>query len=240
MTLLQRGDFVSCEWFGKAVVCIASGPSLTQEQVDLVRDARAQDLIRVIAVNDNYLIAPFADVLYYADEKWANWHESGIRKIWPWVRFSAEEVREAFAWFRGQKCTLTLSPPREGLFRLKNMQSDGLSLDPFGVATGSNSGHQALNVAALSGGRPVLLLGYDGARGPNERKHAFGEHKDRTEPKYHKMVAAMRTTAGALRELGVDVLNCSPGSAIDAFPKVPLKAALEGLLLTQAASAIPA
>lgn len=233
----QSGDQITKAWQGKAVVCIASGPSVTKEQIDIVRDARWRDLIRVIAVNDNYLIAPFADVLYFADEKWMHWHEAGMPRAWGWCHFTAEQARKAFADFDGQKCTLELTPAREDLYRLRIINSDGLSTNPHGVATGWNSGYQALNIAALSGTETVILIGYD-ACPAGALKHSFGEHPDGTEVPYDHMRRAMRTMRRPLAELGVSVINCSPGTAIDAFDTRTLREAIESLLPDTAAAAL--
>ena len=51
-------------WPNSTVVCIGTGPSLTQADVDLCCSQA-----RVIAVNDAYRMAPLADVLYAADDK---------------------------------------------------------------------------------------------------------------------------------------------------------------------------
>lgn len=59
------------EWAGSEVVCIASGPSLTAEDVELVRKWRSEsDSRRVIVTNNGYQLAPWADVLYGMDSKW--------------------------------------------------------------------------------------------------------------------------------------------------------------------------
>jgi hypothetical protein len=210
------GDIVTRAWEGRTAVCIASGPSVTQAQIEQVRQARQRDDVRVIVVNDNYLIAPFADLLYWADDKWRQWHEKGIERAWPWCRFTADETRQAFHAFGGQRCTLTMWPAVDGCYRLRVQLPDGLSTDPTGVATGKTSGHQALNIAVLSGASTVLLVGYDGGR-TDGRRHAFGEHPDRTEPLYQSQKMAARSATGLLETLGVRVVNCSPGTAIDAF-----------------------
>jgi hypothetical protein len=232
--MLLQGGAVTPAWSGKAVVCIATGPSLTDAQIELVRVARVADAVRVIVVNDAYLVAPFADVLYYADQKWRGWQVSGIERVWPWRKFAAVEVREAFAAFRGQRCSVsrkTSNGPKlhEDTEYLRILLSDSLSTDRTGLATGTNSGHQALNIAALSGAKLVLLLGYDAGR-KGAVKHAFGEHPDKTEPPYSAMLRAMKTTQGPLRQMGVRVVNCTPGSAIECFERGNLEVELEGLL----------
>ena len=49
-----------------AAVCIASGPSLTAEDVNLVR----QSGVKTIAVNSSWKAAPFCDVIYAGDRVW--------------------------------------------------------------------------------------------------------------------------------------------------------------------------
>ena len=56
-------------WSGETVVVIATGPSLTAEDVDYCRGKA-----RVIAINDAYTLAPWADALYATDAKWWHWH----------------------------------------------------------------------------------------------------------------------------------------------------------------------
>ena len=48
------------------VFCIASGPSLTVQDCELVR----QSGVKVIAVNNSWQMAPFCDYLYAGDSKW--------------------------------------------------------------------------------------------------------------------------------------------------------------------------
>ena len=53
-------------WTGKTVVCIASGPSLTPE--DVQRTAH----LKTIAVNSSWKIAQHADVIFAGDDSWWN------------------------------------------------------------------------------------------------------------------------------------------------------------------------
>jgi len=246
--MLLQGRAVTPAWTGKAAVCIATGPSLTAAQLELVRAARAADAVRVIVVNDAYQVAPFADVLYYADEKWRQWQMAGIERVWPWRRYSAAEVREAFASFRGQRCSVARRTNRRGRVDegwhhadtayLSILLDDGLSIDRTGLASGMNSGHQALNLATLSGANPILLLGYDARR--NGAAHAFGEHPDKTQPPYTGMCRKMKTTQSTLRQLGVRVLNCTAGSAIDCFERRTLEEGIAGILSHPAPAALSA
>lgn len=53
-------------WEGKTVVCIASGPSLTAADCELVRKSGHP----VIVTNNTWQMAPWADILYAGDFQW--------------------------------------------------------------------------------------------------------------------------------------------------------------------------
>ena len=57
----------------ETAVCLGGGPSLAPQQVDTVRGKA-----RVVAVNDAYRLAPWADVLYVCDHKWWGWHPAAL------------------------------------------------------------------------------------------------------------------------------------------------------------------
>lgn len=107
---------------------------------------------------------------------------------------------------------------------LLNNGRDGLSVDARGICNGRNSGYQAVNIAVLAGAQRIILLGYDG-RVIDGKTHCFpGGHPDKTHGGLY--AKEYRSMVEPLRKLGVEVLNCTPGSAIDAFPKVDLCRAL--------------
>jgi hypothetical protein len=155
-------------------------------------------------------MAPFADVLYFADAKWWNWHKE-----------KAEYVD-----FKGERCTIfttgnTIDDPYVSMVRQKSR--DGLSDDPEMICTGSNSGHQIVNIAYLAGAKRIALVGYDAKDGTDSRRHFFGDHPDKTTAPYAHMIAAFRVVAKILELKQVEIYNVTPDSAVDAFPRAPLE-----------------
>ena len=215
-------------WPGETLAILANGPSLTQEQATFCR-GRA----RVIAVNDSYLLAPWADLHYFCDAKWYEWHrqfESPAQAL-----FGRERAMALFHGFPGIRVTLepsaVLRKYEPSLKVLRNDSSppdvkprpEGLCLEPDGVRTGRNSGYQVINLAVHTGVRRILLLGYDmGA--VDGKTHWFGEHP---RPSGAGIFAStflpmFETLVEPLEALGVEVLNCTPGSALTVFPRRPL------------------
>lgn len=79
------------DWAGQTACCIASGPSLTAEDVALVQAAG----LKTIAVNNAWELARFCDVLYAGDLKW--WAKYGEKVDVPAQRWtSASKAAEVF------------------------------------------------------------------------------------------------------------------------------------------------
>src|SRR5690349_3855481 len=81
---------------------MATGPSLTRDVVTRVAAAKVFGGARVIAINDAYLMAPWADVLYFADPRWWDWQRDPERyrkaageEWWAWHR-NAPALLDAF------------------------------------------------------------------------------------------------------------------------------------------------
>ena len=156
---------------------------------------------------------PFADVLYFADKKWWDWHKD----------------RDEFKAFKGEKATVFVTghlvdDPEVAMLRVAGVP--GMSADPAAICTGSNSGHQVINIAALAGGEPIILVGYDAKQGENRKAHFFGSHPDKTEAPYANMIHELKGAMPFFKEHGIEVLNATPGSALKMFPAVELEDAL--------------
>lgn len=193
-------------WPGETFVCIATGPSLTPEDVSYV-----QGRGRVIAINDSIRLAPWADVMYACDEM-----------IW---KVHYKRYRREMEAFTGLRYALQKPAARfPGVQVLKATGDTGLELDPRGLKTGRNSGYQAINLAVHLGAKRIVLLGYDMSLGPKGKQHWFDD------PRPRSMLTKFRlhfpTIAKPLKEVGVEVLNCSRRSALTCFPKVSLEHAL--------------
>lgn len=214
-------------WKGETAVLLGGGPSLTLEQVAHVEAAHLIGKCRAAAVNDAYLVAPWADLLYAADSHWWRWQAEARAK----PGFPSARVREIFEAFAGERCSISNSGANiadERVHLVKNAHGSvkgfGLSLDCRRVVTGWNSGFQALNVAVLAGAKKIALLGFDGAPAKDGRTHWHGGHPRPTPAAAFPLYAqAMSHAERQLADAGVRVVNCSPGSAIDAFPKMDIR-----------------
>ena len=159
----------------------------------------------MIAINDNYKIAPFADVLYACDGKWWNWHNGAPE-------------------FTGQKWTQDkAAAAKYGINWIEGRQGDGLSSDPGYIHTGQNSGYQAINLAHLFGASRVILTGYDMKISKSGASHWFGDHPDGIRSTYVRWLDNYRSIAA---QGLIEVINCTRDTALDMFPVKQLKQVL--------------
>lgn len=192
-------------WPGEMFVCLGSGPSLTQADVDYCR-GRA----RVLAIKNTVDLAPWADVLYGAGSDAGGntwWRRAGASLRFEGLRYTLDPNARQYA------SLLTLGP--EG----------GLTSDPAKLAHGHHSGYQAINLAIHLGASKVVLLGYD-MQATGGRHHYFGKHPHGKRPPYDLFMKWFPSIVPALEERGVSVVNASRETALDLFPRMPIAEAL--------------
>ena len=189
---------------GGTVVILAGGPSLTREDVEYVR-AKAD---AVIAINNTYQLAPWATALYGADGIWWRWHKGAPT-------------------FTGLKYSLSRGA---SMFKdvqiLKNSGSRGLETEPTGLKNGRNGAFQAINLAVHFGAKRIILLGVDMQKGPKGEEHWHKDHPNRSRSPYGVFLKYFESLVNPLNDLGVEVINCSPRTALKIFPIMPLRVAL--------------
>ena len=110
----------------------------------------------------------------------------------------------------------------------KELRVNGLEIDPGYLATGRNGAYQAVGFAVHAGASRIILLGVDcrdGANGPHWHGKHPGALRNPDKGTYSSWIAAWATMFPAL-PVGVSVVNCSPGSAVTAFPMARLEEVL--------------
>lgn len=146
---------------------------------------------------------------------------------------TAEEVQRRFREFAGQKVSIegneSFKVTDPEVLRLRNadlvMAGSVFSTQQNALATGRNSGFQAMNLAALAGAARILLLGYD-MKARDKQLHWFGDHPVPTAP---HTIAGFRDGFKALAKAmpaGLQIINCSRDTALKCFPRADLESAL--------------
>ena len=179
---------------------IASGPSLTQKQVDYAVKSPA----KIIAINNNYEICPTADVLYGCDKNWWQTHKGAPN-------------------FLGYKFSLQDSGFSD-VHQLYNSGTAGIDFDWPNIRTGKNSGYQAINLAVHFGCRRIILVGYD-MQHTDGKKHWHPNHPAGlcNFECVKSCIDYYDDLAPVLDGNDIEVLNCTLKTALKCFKTANIK-----------------
>lgn len=197
----------------KKAILIATGPSLTEEVVEIIRPYK-DDFI-IFGCNDSYRLVDFLDFHYACDKAWWDLHAKSFREKYP----------DLEAWTQAKD----YENSEFNLNVVEGKHARSLSTDSNLIHWGSNSGYQLLNIAFLSGCCKFLLVGYNMQKIGGER-HFFGEHPEglsRNSP-YDKFVSAFTSIEEPIRNI---IVNCTPDSALTMFRYNDLKEELKNASL---------
>lgn len=195
------------EWAGEAAFVICGGPSVKQQNLDLLRGRR------VVVVNRSFVTYPEADILIFADANCWTWYRDGIAN------------------FKGRVVTVYDHKPSgrfpERFEQYRKTRPPILSADPNCITLQRTTTTGAIHVLAHLGVKLIVTLGLDGKFGADGSSHHHGAHpKPANAKSWAKHAVELHSVKPSLAALGVTVLNASPNSAHDAFPIVSLEDAV--------------
>lgn len=190
---------------GATIVILGGGPSLSLEDLAVVGVAHSLGLCRVIAINSTWRLFPTADVLYAGDCAW--WNANPDAQAWPGMKIGCSQVGA--------------EPWPAAVNKINHRVNEGIETDPVWIGTGTNSGHQALNIAVHLGAAKIVPLGFDFGAGQDGSLHHHADHpaplRNPCPASFARWLRMVETTAAPLRALRVDVVNCSRRTAITCF-----------------------
>jgi hypothetical protein len=157
-----------------------------------------------------YVPRSWVDVCFFGDCRWFGWHREFL------LRFAGLKVTTC------EKCDQEL-----GIKVIKKGKRYGLERQPDRISWNLSSGSCAINLATHFGAKRIVLVGFDmktdeEGRANYHEDHATPKPKD---PPYGHFMKPFPTIANDAKEMGVEILNAAPGSALTLFPFVDLEEA---------------
>ncbi len=203
------------DWSGQTAVVVATGPSAADIDLEI-----AKGKARFLAIKDGWRLCPWTDALYGCDHHW--WEANKGVSAFQGVRIAYDKTTVG-RWPEIRFLKVDIASPNDHRMLFGQIGT---------VGWGGNSGFHAINLAAQFGAKRIILVGFD--MRVDHGKHFFGPHKYSGNRPNEKTVAMWRgildATAPTLAARGIEVINCSSGSALKAFPKKTFEAALHGEL----------
>jgi hypothetical protein len=194
------------------ITIVASGPSLSFSQVELVRQAIASDRTECMAVNDNYVRVPECGHVFALDMKW--WYRNYDNIPLTAQLWTLDTVEQNFKNFKKMKATRLNGIPFTREFGVYDDK----------VHHGGNSGYVAIQLARILGYDKIVLVGFDHQHADGKR-HWFGDHDMSY---YRKNADDVDIWQDKIENLAlelddVDVVNCTINTAIQGFRRSTLE-----------------
>jgi hypothetical protein len=190
-------------FLGDTIYIVGGGTSLKGFDFNRLKDKV------VIAVNKAFMHLPFAQVLYWSDTRFYEWHSKEVDN------------------FKGIKVTCRAQPKRGDIINLLNTGKTGLETMSYGLRDGGNSGYAAINLAYHLGAKRIVLLGFDmQTNGKETHWHEGYPSTADTETMARLMVPNFDTLIDPLEKRKVKVYNASQISKLESFPKISIEEAL--------------
>lgn len=187
------------------VFCIASGPSLTKNDCELIR----QSGVKIVAVNNSWEAAPFCDYLYAGDRKW--W-AAYIQDILPEVKAERWTCSAQASIAYNLKLHSAVGGYNTGMraiqfCMMKGFKSIGLLGYDCSVKNGVHWHGPHQKEYALKNGV----------------KQALGNPKEKN---VEKWLVQFRKISRIIDEKNVKIYNCSRYTELDCFERMNLEDAL--------------
>lgn len=210
----------------KTAIILATGPSLTNELISIARAAQLsrREHFTIYGMNHIWRDFPSLDVFMSCNPEYyrSQWNRGLCdipAKKWTWDIDLANDLCINF---------------------IQGIWEDGFSTDPGLIHYGHSSGFQVPQIAYHDGCRRMLLLGYDMKYAPNydgrqriigsSPRHYFGEYSSDLQhwPSVkvkHGVHFELIEQFEKVKEINrdIEIINCSPGSAMTCFPMGDLR-----------------
>ncbi len=200
-------------WPDSTVYILGGGPGLLKSNLDLVKDKH------VLGVNQAYTLGDFVDVCYSGDGRWYAWNKKRLRKydgimVTSYPTYQPDKNKNA-----------------KEILNIGRMSGHGISgRTNKSIMWNGNSGASAVNVAYWLGARRVVLLGFDMKRQGKD----FNWHSDypttpgkkengRFKSPYRQFLRCWDKIAIDAKELGIEIINCTPGGNLNIFKRESLE-----------------
>jgi len=196
-------------WTEECAAVVAGGPTVKKTDLSLLKDR-----IHVVAIKKAVELCPWAEVCYGCDAPW--WlDKKGLPEFGGIKIYHGGQASNR--WPDLQKVDIDIS------------KDEMLMDEPMRVGNGGCSGFQAVNLALQFGVTDLILVGFD----MHDRggAHWYGRNtwpmaSNPVGSNFNRWKKGFQNAMPSIKRLGVSVVNASPDSELQCFPKKRLDEAL--------------
>jgi len=194
-------------WEGGTAFILGGGPSLLSDLSCIHKE-------RVVGVNQAFRLGSWVDVCYFGDCHFYSENLEDLRQFGGLIVSSCQ--RDGRGWGFVRRVRRSKDKP----FGIESKRSDS-------IAWNNNSGASAVNIAYWLGAKRIVLVGFD--MHPEKGRHNWHDlypKRQRGFNPYPRHMICWPIIAKDAKQLGIEILNATPGSAIQDFPYIELNEAI--------------
>jgi len=224
-------------WENEDVWILGGGPSLTKQfdipnsVVKSVKDRTSSPSVyspymksihhkHVIGINIAFMIGDWMDIIFFGDNGFFLKYQELLANH-PALRVTCTNIETA----RSANWVKVLDKDNDHV--------KGISQNPKLVSWNGNSGAAAISLAAHTGAKRIILVGFDMNLGEDMSQHWHDEYErgkintpdsqKRWQPTIERHQRGFEQIAIDAKKMGIEILNASPTSEINLFPKYTVK-----------------
>ena len=209
-------EFVIPDEIVKRVIDGTSPPSIYSPYMSYLHDKH------VIGINVSFLIGNWIDIVFFGDSGFFLSHINQLAEF-PGLKVTCSPHKRTTSWVK--------FVPRNG------KRQRGISKDPGKVSWNYNSGAAAISIAANTGAKRIMLLGFDMNLDKDQNQHwhdLYGKKKARMQPAdrrtgkqrplpFGRHLKGFPVIAEDAKKRGIEIINICPNSAIEQFERISLQ-----------------
>lgn len=201
--IIQR---LSDKLAGKKVFIIGGGASLKNFDFSILQGNT------IIVLNSSFLDVPFADILIWSDESFANNFHNDIEKFSSDLKF-----------YPRKNCLNLIEKNYKGFcgaYFLNKVSDFDLDFSHQLNVSGNNSGAIALSLCANFKAKSIYLLGFDMKRSLSKKTHYHSRNQLAVPDSVYSdlFIPCMESLAKQMSRLNIEVINFNSDTALKCFP----------------------
>lgn len=199
----------------QAVLTGASSPKAYSPYMSMIHDKH------VIGINVSFLIGDWIDMVFFGDNGFYLGQMNNLAAF-PGIKVSSHPNTKDVSWVK--------------YLAKDTNRPKGISMNPRAVSWNGNSGAAAISLAAHTGAKRIILLGFDMKLDEDRKQHwhnayhrlEYLQSKDfNKQLPFDRHLMGFPEIAKDAKRMGIKIINASPDSSITVFDKVSVRDLIE-------------
>ena len=194
------------------IIVLGGGPSLGEMDLEPIKS------YPVIGTNAAVFLGDWVDIIFWGDDRFYRWYPNALENFPNRVIHCATQYKDHPKFEYLEKV-----PAPEQTKKIDPIVWNKNKIAWF-TNRGGNAGASAIALSLKLGAKQIILLGFDfKTKNGKHNYHSYHNHTPDKSIYQNKFLIHFERLAEETERLGIQVINATPDSALDVFPKNKLE-----------------